>query len=458
MKKLVEPYEPEPKKPSVFRSASPKVDGFRINSIRIGNVFAYVSSPRKAEKIRQAVVERLPGMGFRHVESPVEFASANEARPAVLFVDDETVGEISRETIARTCPQTMVALLSSREAVCSLPVQNSSLAMPEMMRADLIAPVKGAGEDFGAIVHAFIHLSEDKLNIEADADGKRFVVLVVDDEPRWLSKFLPQLYGIIGRRANIYTRRTFEEAAEYIDSNGDCVVCLISDMAYPKGGALVEDAGRQLVDYAHSMHPRIAKVIASKGGLDPALREKALLLPKDSEGYVSGLRQFILDFAGFGDFIIPVGDGNVRARSIMELRDAIMRADIRVLESYGEKDFYSSWLYLHGFHGAGDRLRPSRLRGEPMRGFIIGELDYEISMLRKDPFVIAGEGGAERCRTHSLEEIISQIGGMPAATLGRWDADDYLSFWMMRHGHTELADELRPVQGDSEGVKGRVLG
>lgn len=459
MRRLIEPYRPGPARPSVFRSSSPKVDGFLINSKRMENVFAYVSSPRKAEKIRDAVVERLPKIGFRHVESPVEFASANEAMPAVLFVDDETVGEINRDTVKKTCPQTMVVLLSSRDGVCTLPVQNSSVAMPEIMEADLIAPVKGADwPDFSSIVHAFIHLSEDKLNIEMGVDSKRFIVLVVDDEPKWLSQFLPQLYAIIGRRADIYTARDFESAHEFINSSGDNIVCLISDMEYPKNGVLARDAGKQLIEYAHGAHPRIAKVIASKESINPGLQNKALLLPKGSGDCVSRLRQFMLDFAGFGDFIMPVGGEEVRARSIVELRNAIMGADLQVLEGYGEKEFYSSWLYLHGFYGAGDRLRPSRLRGEQMRGFLIGELEYEIHMLGQDPFVIINEDGSERCRTHSIGEIMAHIRKMPIGTLEKWDSEDYLSFWLMRHGYTELADELRPIQGNSETVRERVLG
>ncbi|MCI0503223.1 hypothetical protein L0Y65_00765 [Candidatus Micrarchaeota archaeon] len=454
----VPPYRPPPRRPAIFKS---KVLEDIINSKRVGEVWAYLESPAKAEKIREAVVSGLPKVGFRHVESPVSFAAIHGRDPAVLFVDDRTIGCINPERIRKNSPNCTVVLLSERESVCTMPLQHSMLAYPDVAKADLIAAIAGTcSRDFGGVVQAFIHLAEDKLNIESQDENRkrRFAVLVVDDEPRWFSEFLPQLYSIVGRRAGVITKRTYEEAEAFIELRGNEIVCVITDMAFPKGGKVTGEAGRALVGYAHDCFPRIAKIIASKGHLPGDLQEKALLMAKGSEGSIETLRQFMLDYAGFGEFIMPVHGKRMRISSIAGLRSAIEMADMRDLEEFGAKDFFSTWLYMHGFHDAGDRIRPSRFGGEWLRGFLMGELEYEMGQLKNDPFVINDGQGQEVCRTHSLAEIANQIRSMPAELIEKWgEDDDFLSFWLMRHGYSGLADEVRPICGKGDEIRARVV-
>jgi len=80
----------------------------------------------------------------------------------------------------------------------------------------------------------------------------------VDDEPSWPSQFLPILYNIIGQRADVKITRTYEENTtvhvrvedealireDYRENGyGDQVVCLITDILFPKGGRIDSEAG-----------------------------------------------------------------------------------------------------------------------------------------------------------------------------------------------------------------------
>lgn len=455
----IEPYHPPPARRTIFTGSETLVEGLAINDRRVQKVLAYVTSPGDAERIRRVVMGTYPLMWFEHIESPLAFVGIRDEAPTVIFVDDRSIADISRDTIRNNFPNSIIVLISAREDVCSRPPQFSSAFFPDVEKADLIAATAGADKiPFESVVCSFIRLAEDRMNIERqDSDppaiARRFIVMVVDDEPRWFAEFLPELYSIIGRRADIITKRTYEDAIAFLDAHGDDVVCLISDMLFPKGGVITEEAGRSLVQHAHGCFSRIAQVVASKADSAESLRHIAYILPKGDARSLAELRMFIHDFAGFGDFIIPVSGRVLRIKSIAGLQDAIRRAELQVLEEYADRDYFSTWLYMHGFYIAGNKVRVDRSRGSALRDFLLGALGEEMVRLEDDPFVITDEAGAERYKGFSLREINEQIRGLPAAMLEKWEENDSLSFWLMRHGYAELADELRPLHGLGEDVK-----
>ena len=179
------------------------------------------------------------------------------------------------------------------------------------------------------IITAVVRCAEDKLNIEKYSKERRFIFLIVDDEPRWFSQFLPVLYNIIGQRADVMVTRTYEQALKFLfdvnhsteinedyrsQGKGDDVVCLITDIFFPKNNNLESDAGRELVHLVNKFYPRIPIIIASKARQADDLRRIAYIMPKGDPGSLETLSDYIHDFTGMGDFIIRGKSGKEHYR------------------------------------------------------------------------------------------------------------------------------------------------
>ena len=458
--KMIDPYEPRRFDRTIFQRGTSGSEQLAKKSPRIARVLAYLHSSCQAEKIRNVVKGTFPGMSFKHIESPIAFAILQDKdAPTVLFVDDRTIRDINREDILSRYPNTKIILVSSNTGVCTTPFQDLVGVFPDVAKADFIAAMAGLEcVDFEKTIHAFIRLSEDSMSIAIPSlTTKRFTVLVVDDEPRWFVEFLPKLYSIIGRRADIAIARTFEEATEFFKRHGRHVTCLITDMFFPKNGILTDDAGKELVLTVNRVYPHTAIAIASKAGSGRELEDMALVLSKGDSGAIDELHGFMQNYAGFGDFIIKVNDCETSASSIIELRNLVGISDIEDIERLAEHENFSTWLYMHGFYECGNEVKKIKLKGENLRSALEHELASEISRLEKDPFVIADGSGMELCNTHSLREIQNAIKTLPPEMLEKWEEDDYLSLWLMRHGYTQLADELRSMQGSGEDVRIKVM-
>ena len=146
-----------------------------------------------------------------------------------------------------------------------------------------------------------------------------------------------------------------------------------------------------------------------------------------------------------------------RIRTIQELKEAVELADGKILDEFAKKDFFSTWLYMHGFYTAGDALKVDRSSGEILRSNILGILNQEIDILNLDPFKIRDFSGNVVCSTFSLSDIREQMYTLPDEMMEKWEANDLLSDWLMRHGFTGLADELRPIQGTGDDVKIKII-
>ncbi|MBU0591733.1 hypothetical protein KKF81_05105 [Candidatus Micrarchaeota archaeon] len=445
-------YSPPKRMASFFASVQLPASDI-IHTHRIKTVLAYVYNPTVAEQIKNAVVKHMPRIGFRHLESPVTLSTIDEDKPVVLFVDDHTINDINFDNLRKSIPLLSIVLLSTNPTLCSQPFQHSSNLLPKLNGIDFVATIGIPDSNPNEIIPAFIRLSEDKLNISTSSAAKRFIVLVVDDEPRWFAKFIPHLYSILGGRAAIMTKRNFDDALSFIDERADDLICVITDMSFPRAGIVDPKAGSLLINHLHLKYRRIAKIVASGGIDDHSLSGKALLLNKNSESAKEELHRFMLDYAALGDFIIPVGNTTVHARSVIELKEAISHADVSVLDNYAENDFFSSWLYMHGFHDAGDRIRVNLSTGETLRGFLINELDITIQSISNDPFVISDSRGTTLLSTFSLKQIAEHIRSMDPSMIEKWESDNHLSYWMMRHGYPELADELRPINGKGKSIR-----
>jgi hypothetical protein len=319
-----------------------------------------------------------------------------------------------------------------------------------------------------------VRCAEDLLNIERYSEARRYIFLLVDDEPRWFSQFLPVLYNIIGQRADVKVARTFEEALNFlfgvaqeseIEDNGyqsmghgDDVVCLIADIFFPKGKDLRSDAGKDLIQVVKKYYPRIPVIVASKAKEAYDLKETAFILPKGDPGSLQTLQQYILDFTGLGDFLIQdmIGKEVYRIKDIYQMNEVLTEAKKQseqaqrlreILEMYGGKDAFSTWFYMHGFRDLADEIRPKHGKGMDLLRELIEPIETEISHLQSMPLVI----GEEKVFTpRDLLGVLEKVNPRMIQDLSNNDA---FSTWLDRKGYTELAEEIRPIHGSGDRLK-----
>jgi hypothetical protein len=429
---------------------------------------------------RTALAEKMAWVETEVLPDPLSVAETSSAKMTAFLFDDAGLALVDADRVRSGNRNAVLVLLSYQPFVQCAPPQAAAEKYPYTAKADLVFAVDRSALLPEAIVLAAVRAAEDRLNIEKHSDLKRFIFHVVDDEPRWFSQFLPVLYEIIGQRADVMITRTFEESLEFLfgggedvpekggrnpgeRGHGDDVVCLITDIFFPKGKEQQSDAGRDLIRRVNSRYPRIPVIIASK--TDEALEMSGLgfVLPKGDPGSLEKLRDFILRFAGMGDFFLFGEDGKElrRAKTLREIYGILLEAEQETpegrrlrsaLEAYGEKDKFSTWLYMHSYRELGDLLRPKRSRGRELIALLKSHLKDEVSRMERTPLEIAG------AKVFTLSELLEALRSLPPGVLQPYSDNDILSSWLDRKGYPELAEELRPVHGSGEALKECITG
>jgi hypothetical protein len=422
------------------------------------------------EEIRRAapaLAEAMPWTGVEIARDPWTVSHGGPDEPTVFLLDDTALIAVDTDLIRRR-RDAIIVLLSSNELVQHSPPAAAARRYPYSAKADLVFAVGRGGFAPAAIIAAAARCAEDLLNIGTYARERRYIFLLVDDEPRWFSQFLPILYGIIGQRADVKLARTYEEALRFLfgtageseiparkdpaGGQGDDVVCLITDIFFPKGDKLDSPAGKDLVRLVRRSFPRVPIVVASKAREAQDLKDEAWIMPKGDPGSLEILRHYIHDFTGLGDFLVQDADGRpvARIRNIFELRDFVARAGgdteeagrlRRLLETYAKKDYFSTWLYMHGFRTLGDVIRPRQDRGVRLVRVLDELLEQEIAELKATPLVVEGH---EVFSPAELRRVLLQV---EPGKIQPLSDDDVFSTWLDRQGYPELAEELRPIHG-----------
>ena len=437
-----------------------------VNPVRVEEVIL-LAAAEEVRAARRAIESALPWTKVRVCSNPLALQAACADRPTVVVVDDTALNLADIAAARRCCSRLVVVLLSAHRLVQASPPAFAREACPYVAQADLVFAVDATRWAPERTVLAAIRAAEDHLNIEQRPDVHRFIFLVVDDEPRWFSEFLPVLYEIIGQRAGVRLARTFEEASRFlfgtadesemgllpaVQGHGDDVIGLITDMYFPRGGVVTGDAGRALVELVACRYPRIPIIVASKTREADELCADALVLPKGDPGFLPALRAYIRDRTGMGDFVIADRDGQewYRLKDVRDMRQMLVEASSpeptaeelrRILSAYGEQDRFSSWFHMHGFRRLADRLRPERLTGEPMVALLRRELTRELARVRRTPLVLDGH------RVTDLPTLLAVLRSAPPERIQAAADHDTLSGWLDLQGCSELADDLRPVHG-----------
>jgi hypothetical protein len=438
-----------------------------INSVKLKQaaLFAADAQVRESKKILE---KEMPWLKAEILYDPQAVLNDRAPEPCVFLFDDTALAMVDAEKIRAGNKDAVLVLISFQPFVHCSPPQVAAQKYPYTAKADLV--FAASRDEFAPqkILPAIVRAAEDWLNIKKESDIRRYIFYIVDDEPRWFSQFLPVLYNIIGQRADVMISRTFEESLAFlfdvkeesqIDSKnylsrgrGDDVVCLITDIFFPRGQELQSQAGRDLIRLVNRYYPRIPVIIASKAEEAHELKDSGFIMPKGDPGSLAKLKQYILDLTGLGDFLILDQDGGEihRAKDIhgfcrlleAAATDTPQGTHLReILESYGEKDRFSTWLYMHGYRELGDRLRPLRKRGRPLVTLLKRNFQAEMARMERTPLIIDGQ------KIFSLADLQASLRTLSPDQIQPFSDNDIISSWLDRKGCPELAEALRPIHG-----------
>lgn len=216
---------------------------------------------------------------------------------------------------------------------------------------------------------------EDLVNAGNDVKlGITKIILLVEDNPVFYSKYLSILYSLVleqtqhliedvgsddmykvlklRARPKILHAKTYEEAQAIMDEFGDNLLCVISDIRFPKGKALSDTAGFDLIQDIKNKYEDIPVVLQSS---DPENRRKsedlgAHFMYKDSESLVQELKYFINYYLGFGHFVYRDHKGRkiAVARTMKEFESSLETIPEDSLVYHAMKNHFSMWLMARG--------------------------------------------------------------------------------------------------------------
>ena len=225
------------------------------------------------------------------------------------------------------------------------------------------------------VFFAMVNLLEDKVNVENDTKkGLTRIILIVEDSPRYYSSFLPMLYTLVMEqtsnliedvssdelykvlklraRPKILLASNYQEAITIFSKYRDNLLCVISDMRFPKDGVLNDTAGYDLIAQIKKELPNLPSVLQSS---DPenarfAHKLKSNFINKNSESLLKDLKSFINYYLGFGHFVYRDTNGQqiAVAKTMKEFESYLQTIPEDSLAYHGMRNHFSLWLMARG--------------------------------------------------------------------------------------------------------------
>ena len=237
------------------------------------------------------------------------------------------------------------------------------------------------------ILIAIVNFIEDQRNVLHDTKAIGApVILVVEDNIRYYSSFLPMIYTEVihqsGRvireglnaahrlmrmraRPKILLSSNYEDAAAQVNRFGDCLLGVVSDVEFPRGGDRNTGAGFALARMIRKLVPDVRVVLQSSRAefRAQAHAEGFSFLRKRSPTFLRDLRRFLIQHCAFGDFVFRLPDGTEagRAANLNELEDALQTVPAESIAYHGRSNHFSHWLMARTEFALAEKLRPRRV-------------------------------------------------------------------------------------------------
>ena len=217
---------------------------------------------------------------------------------------------------------------------------------------------------------SIIKLMEDKMNVEHDTQSGVQMILLVEDNIRFYSSFLPLLYKFVLQqsllfasealnsqleqlrmrgRPKIVLARSYEEAYTLWEKYHENTLGVISDCRFPKDGEVDEKAGYKLLTAIRRQDSFVPLIMESSESAASELAASchAKFIDKNSKKLDVDLRNMLTRYFGFGDFVFrdPTSMNEVvRIRNLKELQDNIFTVPRESLLYHISHNNVSRWL------------------------------------------------------------------------------------------------------------------
>jgi CheY-like chemotaxis protein len=313
----------------------------------------------------------------------------------------------------------------------------TNLEVEDMRAAQLASEVKSAGLDVPVVVLAYdyreiknfvarnpvtdidriflwqgnvrilisiVNYVEDKRNVLHDTEAMGVpVILVVEDNIRYYSSFLPVIYtelitqsrsllseGInvahklvrMRARPKILLCSSYEDAAQQATKYQDYLLGVVSDVEFPRGGQLTPEAGFELAHLVRGLVPDVPIVLQSSRTEFMARAQAGgfSFFRKRSPTLLGDLRHFLIEQFGFGDFVFRLPDLTevARARDLNELEGRLHEVPAESIAYHSERNHFSRWLRARTEFALAQKLRPRKVSDFPtledLRRDLIGSI------------------------------------------------------------------------------------
>lgn len=237
------------------------------------------------------------------------------------------------------------------------------------------------------LILAIIKMLEDRMNAREDILGIGVqAILLVEDNVRFYSAYLPDLYRTVIRQTNEFVRealneqqrmlrkrarpkilfaRSYDEAVEQYERYKDNLLGIISDVAFRRSDDAPEldpHAGVELCRLVLADRPTMPVVLQSTNveHRRDAAELGADFIHKRSAHLLGELADFINRRMAFGDFVFydPLsGEEIARVRDLAEMQAAVERIPTDVMTYYTAQNMLSKWLYARGIFSLAHMLR-----------------------------------------------------------------------------------------------------
>lgn len=238
------------------------------------------------------------------------------------------------------------------------------------------------------VFFSMIKLLEDRVNIENDTRvGLTSVILLVEDSPKYYSKYLPLLYTNVLEqtkrviedvtiddlykvlririRPKIVLAGTYEEAINLFERYKNYLLCMISDVKFYKDGILNDQAGTMLVSNIRKELPNLPIILQSydQSNEEMAFKMNVSFINKNSESLLIEIKNFLSNYLGFGDFIFRDANGNpiTIASTMEEFERVLQKIPDESLYYHAQKNHFSMWLSARGEIRVAKIIHPSKI-------------------------------------------------------------------------------------------------
>jgi len=363
---------------------------FRVQDILLVSSLYDSFTLQEDGRLNELIAGEFLELSLHHTPGLVHVASGREA---VALAKAESRFNLILTTL-RTADMDATRLAAEIRAA-GLDVPVVAMAYDNNERKDFVATHDMSGlegvflwQGNARVLVAIVKFVEDRRNVAHDTDamGVR-VILVVEDNVRYYSSFLPTIYtelirqsgSLMGEglneshklvraraRPKLLLASTFEEAWELFTRYRPYLLGLISDVEFPRGGGLSREAGFELARMARAELPDLPILLqSSRAEFGPgAAAVGASFLRKDSDTLLHDLQRFMVDSFAFGDFVFRMPDGAEvdRARDLKTLEEKLHTVPVESIAFHGERNHFSNWFTARTEFALARRLKPRKVR------------------------------------------------------------------------------------------------